>query len=390
MSDSQPLAAHQNLIYREGREGRLPTLPLAVEDLEHAAMEAISPEAYGYVAGGAGSESTVLANLEAFEKWRIVPRVLRDVSKRDLRCRVLNTEMPWPVMLAPIGVQSIVHPEGEKAVARAARALGMPMCLSTASTSNIEEIAFILGDTPKWYQLYWPRDPRLAKSFLQRAERAGYEAVVVTLDTKILAWRERDLEYGYLPFLKGEGIGNYISDPVFREGLESPPEKDMAPAIRKWGTLFAEPAHTWADLAYLRECTKLPIVLKGIQHPEDARLAVQHGMDGIVVSNHGGRQVDGAIASLDTLPGIVDAVKGRMAVLFDSGIRRGADVFKAMAIGADAVLLGRPYMWALALGGQEGVEEYLRRFLADVDLTLALSGHTSFKEVTRDALVAAE
>ena len=383
-------ADHQNDIYRAGLEGERPTMPLNIEDMEIAAAELLPTEAFGYVAGGAGGEDTMRSNLEVFESWRIVPRMLRNVSERDLTTTVLNTSMPAPILLAPIGVQSIVHDDGELATARAAKATGMPMVLSSASTSNIEEVARELGDTERWFQLYWPKEPELARSFIQRAEKAGYEAIVVTLDTKMLSWRERDLEEAYLPFLKGEGIGNYISDPVFREGLSSPPEEDMRPAIGKWGSLFAEPAHTWEDLAALREHTSLPIVLKGVLHPEDARLAVAHGMDGIIVSNHGGRQVDGAIAALQALPDVVEAVGGQTAILFDSGIRRGADVFKAIALGADAVLLGRPYMWGLALEGQTGVEEVIRRLLAELDLTLALAGHTSFKTVTRDCLVREE
>jgi isopentenyl diphosphate isomerase/L-lactate dehydrogenase-like FMN-dependent dehydrogenase len=263
------------------------------------------------------------------------------------------------------------------------------MVLSTASSRSLEEVAEAQGDAPRWFQLYWPRDPDLAASLLGRAERAGYGAIVVTLDTWMLAWRPRDLELAYLPFLQGEGIANYLSDPVFRATLPTPPEEDMAGAVRHFLSVFSDPSVTWTGLSFLRENTRLPIVLKGILHPDDARRAVDHGVDGILVSNHGGRQVDGSIAALDALPGVVDAVPESLPVLFDSGIRSAADAFVALALGARAVLLGRPYIWALAVAGEEGVAELLRGFLAELDLTFALSGHTRPDQLGREALVRA-
>jgi isopentenyl diphosphate isomerase/L-lactate dehydrogenase-like FMN-dependent dehydrogenase len=331
----------------------------------------------------------MVANRRAFDRWRIVPRMLRDVGVRDMRTEILGTEMPAPLMLAPIGVQSIVHPDGELATARAATEAGVPHILSTASSFAMEEVAEAAGDGPRWYQLYWPNDPDLAASFLQRAEKSGYTAVVVTLDTWLLAWRPRDLEGAYLPFLKGIGTANYFSDPVFREGLEKPPEEDPQAAVGHWIGKFSDPTVTWERLAMLREATELPIILKGIQHPDDARRAVEEGVDGILVSNHGGRQVDGAIGSLDALPGIVDVVPDEFPVLFDSGVRSGADAFKALALGARAVVVGRPFVWGLAVGGQAGVHHVLRGLLAELDLTLALAGYTSFDEVGADALTRA-
>jgi L-lactate dehydrogenase (cytochrome) len=387
MIQAAPLAGYQNRIYLEGLSGRLPLLPLTHEALEQRAERQLTRGAFGYVAGGAGAEDTMRANREAFRRWRILPRMLRDVSRRDLGTTVLGTPMPAPVMLAPVGVQSIVHPDAEVAVARAAAATGVPMVLSTASSRSIEEVAEAQGDAPRWFQLYWPRDRDLAASLLGRAERAGYGAVVVTLDTWMLAWRPRDLELAYLPFLQGEGIANYLSDPVFRAALPAPPEEDMAGAVRHFLTVFSDPSVTWAGLSLLRESTRLPIVLKGILHPDDARRAVDHGVDGILVSNHGGRQVDGSIAALDALPGVVDAVPESLPVLFDSGIRSAADAFVALALGARAVLLGRPYVWALAVAGEEGVAELLRGFLAELDLTFALTGHTRPDELGREALV---
>jgi lactate 2-monooxygenase len=382
----QPFANFQYEIYARGLGGETPALPLLAADLQDRARERLSAQAYGYVAGGAGAELTMRANLQAFERVQIVPRMLRDVAQRDLSCSLLGTAMPAPVLLAPVGVQSIVHAEAELAVARAAAAQGLPFILSTAASHTIEEVARAAGGAARWYQLYWPKDRDLAASFVARAGAAGYEAVVVTLDTWMLGWRPRDLQNGYLPFLKGEGVANYFSDPVFRSALARAPEEDPGPAIGHWAYQFANPSVTWDDLAWLREQTELPIVLKGILHDEDARRAVDAGVDGVIVSNHGGRQVDGSIGALDALAGVRAAVGAQLAVLFDSGIRTGADVFKALALGADAVCLGRPYVWGLALDGQAGVEQVLRCLLAELDLTLALSGYTALAQLDTDAV----
>jgi L-lactate dehydrogenase (cytochrome) len=383
----QQFANAQYEIYLHGVAGKVPDHPMTYRQLERRARKLLSSGAYGYVAGGAGEESTVAANRRAFERWRIVPRMLRDIGMRDMRTEVLGTSMPAPLMLGPVGVQSIVHRDGELATARAAAELGVPAVLSTASSYTIEQVAEAMGDAPRWFQLYWPSNPELAASFLQRAERAGYGAIVVTLDTWLLAWRPRDLEQAYLPFLKGIGVANYFSDPVFRASLDKPPEEDLQAAVGQWVGQYSDPTVTWDSLRLLRENTELPIVLKGIQHADDARRAADVGMDGIIVSNHGGRQVDGAIASLDALPPIVDAVPDDFPVLFDSGVRTGADAFKALALGARAVLIGRPYVWGLAVGGQDGVRHVVRGLLAELDLTLALSGYTNFRDVGSDALV---
>jgi lactate 2-monooxygenase len=382
-------AAFQNLIYAGSLAGQKPELPISAGELQERARETMTVEAYGYVAGGAGAERTMQANLDAFERHRIVPRMLRDVSERDLGTSVLGTAMGAPLLLAPVGVQSIVHPDAELASARAAAALGVPYILSTASSRSIEQVAEAMGDARRWYQLYWPRERELAASFVGRAERAGYEAVVLTLDTWFLGWRPRDLSNAYLPFLQGEGVANYFSDPVFRAALAQPPEEDPGPAIGHWAYQFANPTVTWADLAWLREQTSLPIVLKGIVHAEDAARALDAGVDALLVSNHGGRQVDGAIGALDALVAIRDAVGEQLPLLFDSGVRTGADVFKALALGASAVCIGRPYMWGLALGGQAGVEHVLRCLLAELDLTLALSGYTELAQLGLDALAPA-
>jgi lactate 2-monooxygenase len=388
MSEQPPIPSfglqRQMAIYTTGR----PQQPVAVEELERKAKEVMTPEAYDYLAGGAGSEDTMRANREAFRRWRLVPRFLRNVAQRDLSVDVLGQRLSVPFLLAPIGVQSIIHKDAELAVAKAAASLGVGMVLSTLSSVPLEQIAAALGNVPRWFQLYWPRSPELTASFLQRAERAGYSALVVTLDTYFLAWRDRDLQNAYLPFLRGEGLANYLTDPVFRAALPAPPEKDPVAAVRLFNQVYSDAGRTWADLAFLRKHTRLPILLKGILDPDDARKAVDFGVEGIIVSNHGGRQLDGAVAALDALPRVVEAVGARTTILFDSGIRRGADLLKAVALGARAVLLGRPYGYGLAVGGEAGVREFLQNFLADLDLSLGLTGRASLAEVNRDCLVA--
>jgi lactate 2-monooxygenase len=373
-------------IYLRGLGGETPAIPVAVAELEEQAMAAMDPKAANYVGAGAGSEETMRANTEAFQRHRIVPRMLRDVAGRDLSTTVLGTEMPAPLLLAPIGVQKVVHEEGELATARAAAAVGLPMIASTAAHFSLEEIAEAGGDAPRWFQLYWPNDPALARSMVERAGRAGYGAIVLTVDTFIPGWKPRDLQQAWLPFLNGMGVANYFQDPVFRAALEKPPEEDVGAATGHFLGVQANPSLNWDDLSELREMTSLPIAIKGIQHPDDAREAARRGLDGIVVSNHGGRQVDGAIASLEALPAIADAAGDDLTVLFDSGIRGGADALKALALGADAVCLGRPYVWGLALGGQAGVEAVLKMVLAELDLTMALCGLTRPEEIGPELL----
>jgi lactate 2-monooxygenase len=386
MTPAIPFGNYQYEIYLAGMADQVPEHPMSWAEWEAAAAATLADGPRGYLFGGAGTEDAMRANLEAYRRRRIVPRMLRDVSERDLACELLGTAMPAPVLMAPIGVQSILHDEGELATARAAASQGVPMIASTAGSHTLEEIAAACGDAPRWYQLYWPRGEELAASFVGRAEAAGYTALVVTLDTGLLGWRPRDLAGAYLPFLRSVGIANYLADPVFRAGLERSPEEDPQAAVGQFVGVFSNPTITWDDLAWLREQTSLPIVLKGILHPDDAREAATRGVDGVIVSNHGGRQVDGAIATLDALPAVVDAVGGELAVLLDSGIRGGADAFKALALGARAVLLGRPAMWGLAVAGEDGVRAVIRSFLAELDLTLALSGHTSLADVGPEAL----
>ncbi|WP_079131761.1 lactate 2-monooxygenase [Streptomyces nanshensis] len=378
---------YQNDIYLNGLDGTLPPFTTDLTLLGASAREHMDPGAFGYLAGAAGSGATHRANREAFERHRLVPRMLRGPSGRDLSTTVLGTRMPAPVLLAPVGVQSIIHPDGELATARAAAATGLPMVLSTASSHTIEQVAEAHGeDNPRWFQLYWPNDDDVCVSILDRARKAGFTTLVVTLDTWTLAWRPQDLDQSYLPFIRGVGTAIPFSDPAFRAGLEKPPEEELIAAVLRWVPMFTGTDRSWDQLPFLREHWDGPIVLKGVLHPDDARRAADAGMDGIVVSNHGGRQVDGAIASLDALPSVVEAVGDRLDVLFDSGVRTGADVLKALALGARAVLVGRPYAYGLAHGGEEGVIHVLRSLLADLDLTLGLSGHRTPADLSPDSL----
>ena len=367
----------QNEIYVTGES----PWPVGADEWEAQASEKLEPGPFGYIAGGAGSEATVRANREAFEHRRLRPRMLPGNTVRDLSVEVLGTASPFPFFLAPVGVLSIAHPEGELAPARAAAGLRVPFILSSAASHSIEEIAAAMGDAPRWFQLYWVSDREVVESFVHRAEASGYAAIVVTLDTLTLGWRPRDLRNAYLPFRQGEGIAQFTSDPVFRSRLSVPPEDDPLVAAGTMLAMFPNLALRWEDLAWLRELTSLPLLAKGVLTAEDAVRALDAGVDGIVVSNHGGRQVDGAIASLDALLEVRAAVGPDAPVLMDGGIRGGADVLKALALGATAVLLGRPYVYGLAVGGQPGVEAVLQQLAAETDLTLALIGGTVARDL---------
>ncbi|HEX4723282.1 MAG TPA: alpha-hydroxy-acid oxidizing protein [Pseudonocardiaceae bacterium] len=379
-------SGYQNEIYLAGLSSQVPPFTTNVAALEQAARSVLTPGAFGYVAGAAGDGATNRANLAAFARWRLVPRMLTGATHRDLGTTVLGTDMPAPILLAPVGVQSILHPDGELATARAAAATGVTMVMSTASSYSIEDVARANGGGSRWYQLYRPNDDAVCASILDRARSAGFTVLVVTLDTWTLGWRPNDLDQAYLPFIRGVGTAVPFSDPVFRAGLQNSPEDDLTSAILKWVPMFTGTDRTWEDLPFLREHWDGPIVLKGVLHADDARRAAAAGMDGIIVSNHGGRQVDGSIGALDALPGIAAAVGDQLTVLFDSGVRGGADVVKALALGARAVLLGRPYAYGLGLGGEDGVRHVLRSVLAETDLTLGLSGHQSVHDLEPDAL----
>ena len=411
----------QNDIFTSGLTGRRPRVPVSPERLEREALKRMSGDAAAYF-GGAGLESTMSANRAAFADRRIVPRMLRDVSRRDLGVELFGRVLPVPFLLGPLGVLELAHGEADLAAARAAASRAIPFVTSSQSSRSLEAIADAMGDAPRWFQLYWSSSDELTESLVGRAEVAGYEAIVLTLDTTQLGWRPRDLQRGYLPFLRGRGLANYVSDPVFRslpldegghpEGkagrrarawrtaLEllrhwpEGPRKALASgeaveAISRFIAYYSRPDLTWDHLPFLRERTRLPIVLKGILHADDARRAVDAGMDGVVVSNHGGRQVDGAIAALDALPGVAEAVGDRIPVLFDSGVRTGADVVKAVCLGARAVLLGRPYAYGLALAGEAGVRSVIADLAADLDLTLGLAGYRSVRDLDPSVLAPA-
>lgn len=383
----QPLETYQDEIYLTGLTGEVPALPADLSRLEAAAREVLTPQAFGYIAGSAGSGDTARENLAALRRWRIMPRMLTDVSAPSYASEVLGTTLPVPMLLAPVGVLRIAHEGAESAVARAAAAHGVPMILSTASSTPMEEVAAANGDGPRWYQLYWPKDRTVAASFLDRAQAAGFSVLVLTLDTRLLSWRPHDLDQGYLPFLRGIGVQNYLSDPAFQAELAATPEQDAGAAILHYTQIFGDPSLTWDDLPFLREHWSGPIVLKGILTAADAQRAADAGIDGIVVSNHGGRQVDGAIGALDALPPIAAAVGDQLTVLFDGGIRGGADMLKALALGARAVLIGRPYAYGLGLGGEDGVRHVLRALRNDFELTMRLSGYSGLGQLSPDALV---
>ncbi|HWJ82168.1 MAG TPA: alpha-hydroxy-acid oxidizing protein [Nocardioides sp.] len=374
-------------IYLGGLAGEVPSLPMDYRTLERAAEETMPPEVWSYVAGGAGDEHTQRANVAAFQRWGLMPRMLAGAAERDLGVELFGHHLPTPLMLAPVGVIGICEPDGhgDLATARAAAATGVPMIASTLSQDPLEDVAAALGETPGWFQLYPPNDRELTESLVRRAEAAGYTAIVITLDTLTLGWRPRDLALASFPQLKGLCLANYLSDPVFRSRLAAPPEEDLQAAVGAWALLFGNQNLGWDDLAWLRSLTSLPVLLKGICSPDDARRAVDSGVDGIYCSNHGGRQANGGLPALDCLRDVVAAV-GDAPVVFDSGVRGGPEVVKALALGARAVAIGRPYAYGLAVGGQEGVEHVLRCLLAETDLTMAINGYPSVGDLTPVAL----
>ncbi|MFB7796931.1 alpha-hydroxy-acid oxidizing protein [Isoptericola sp. NPDC056134] len=414
--------ARQSAIYRAGVLGRRPRVPTSAAGLERAARRASSARAWAYVAGGAGEGRTMRRNREAFDRWAVVPRMAAGAVERDPSVELFGTRHASPLLLAPVGAAALLGADADLAVARAAAATGVPFVLSNQACHPMEACAAEMGAAARWFQLYWSTDEDLVDSLIARAEAAGAGALVVTLDTTVLGWRPQDLDLGSLPFARGLGIAQYTSDPRFgelvrervaraaasgardavqvtagavrsllamtraypgrfRDNLRSP---EPRAAVETFLDVYSNPGLSWEHLATLRDRTRLPVVLKGILHPDDARRALDLGVDGIVVSNHGGRQVDNAVASLDALVAVRDAVGPGPTVLLDSGVRTGADVLVALALGADAVLLGRPYLYGYAVAGQDGVEEVIRNVLAELDLTMALVGARDVAAITRD------
>lgn len=419
--------ARQDRIYRDGIGGRRPRVPTDFATLERLASRKARTIGWAYAAGGAGAGATMDANRAAFERWKIVPRMLRDVSRRDIGVQLFGRAIPAPVLFGPVGAADLLHPEADVAIARAAAELGVPYVFTSQACAPMERCAAVMGDAPRWFQLYWSTDEGLVDSFLARARAAGAEAIVVTLDTTMLGWRPMDLNLGSLPFARGRGIAQYTSDlrflQIVRERLAAPRgvageagdgdvslslgairtlisiarsfpggllENLRSPepraAVQTFLDIYSRPSLTWSDIEALRDRTDLPILLKGILHPDDARRAMQSGVDGIVVSNHGGRQVDGAIGALDALAEIAPVLDGKLTLLLDSGVRSGSDVFKAVALGADAVLIARPYLYGLTLAGSEGARDVVANIIAEFDLTMGLSGLTSVAEINREAL----
>ncbi|KQX75532.1 alpha-hydroxy-acid oxidizing protein [Aeromicrobium sp. Root472D3] len=420
-----PGRERQNAIYRAGVVGTKPLVPTSFADLERAAHRVASAKGWAYVAGGAGEGRTMRNNRAAFDRWAIVPRMAHGGATRNLSVDVLGTRLASPLLLAPVGAGQLIDPDADLHTARAAASTGVPYVFTNQGGTPMEEAAAEMGSTPHWVQLYWSTDEDLVDSLIGRAEASGATALVVTLDTTTLGWRPQDLTLGSLPFAQGLGIGQYTSDPRFRDivaqrvaaakaagaasdvkvtlqairslisitrnhpgrfldNLRSPMPRA---SVETFLDIYSNPGLSWDHIATLRDRTRLPVVLKGILHPDDARRAFDLGVDGIVVSNHGGRQVDGSIASLDALIAVREAVGPEPTVLLDSGIRTGADVFVALAHGADACLLGRPYMYGMAIAGQQGVEEVVANVVAELDLTMALTGATDVTDVPRDVVV---
>lgn len=372
---------YQLQIYGGGLQGVLPKLPVDFATLVQRAEAALPPQVLTYVQGGCGDEWTQDQNVAAFHRWGLVPRMLVDTSSRDLSVELFGQRFPSPVFMAPIGVNGICTQDGhgDLHAARASAMTGVPFCATTLSNDPLEEVSAAAGSTPGFFQLYTPKHKELAESLVSRAERAGYRAIVVTLDTWLSGWRPRDLNTSNFPMLRGHVLQNYFSDPVFRSLLAKPPEEDLPAAIRMWMATFGK-VLTWDDLPWLKGMTKLPIVLKGICHPDDARRAIDGGADAVYCSNHGGRQANGGAATLDLLPGIVEAA-GDAPVLFDSGVRSGSDVVKAVALGARMVGVGRPYVYGLALDGADGAAHVLRCILAEADLLMAVNGYPTLAAV---------
>ncbi|HEX8901191.1 alpha-hydroxy-acid oxidizing protein [Vitreimonas sp.] len=371
----------QGGVYLRALGGAKPEIPTSFPGLEAAAQAKMSPEAWAYTAGGAGLESSMEANRAAFARFPIAPRMLGGAGQRDLSCEMFGAKAAAPLFSSPIGVLEMMHPDADLAVARAMAALKLPMMISSQASAPMEKIAEANGDGPRFYQLYWGKSDAIAESFVKRAEAIGCKAIFITLDTTVLGWRPRDLDLGFLPFLRAQGIAQYTSDPVFRAMLPAPPEENPMAAAVTFTQVFSDPGLDWARIAKIRSWTKLPVLLKGIMRADDAAKAVAEGYDGVMVSNHGGRQVDGGIGALDALPKVVAAVDGKAPVYFDSGVRCGADVFKALALGATAVGIGRPYAYGLAIAGENGVKAVMEYLAAELDITMALMGTRSLKEI---------
>ena len=353
------------------------TTPINVSEFEALARERMTQMAYDYYAGGAEDEITLRENREAFRRRVLRYRVLVDVAERDLSTTVLGHALPFPLLLAPTSMHKLAHAEGEVATARGAAELGALMTLSSISTVRMEDVAASAPGAPRWFQLYCYSDRSVTEMLVKRAYEAGYTALVVTVDVPLLGRRERDFRNLFaLP--EGVTFANF-EVPATAPG-------DSGSALTSWVSTLQTPTLNWDDLAWLRSLAPMPMLLKGIVRSDDARRALDLGVEGIWVSNHGGRQLDTSIASLDALPGVVEAVEGKAAVILDGGVRRGTDILKAIALGADAVAVGRPQLWGLAADGSNGVRRVLEMLRDEFSLAMALAGCRSLAEITPDLL----
>ncbi|AEM84233.1 alpha-hydroxy-acid oxidizing protein [Streptomyces violaceusniger] len=372
-------------VFADGLRGRVPRLPADPARLEEVARQHLPAGLWSFVAGGAGGGRTLAANRAAFDKWELTPRMMHAAQPLTLRTELLGTSMAAPVLLAPIGLAGLAHPDGEAAAARVARELGLTMTLSNSSSLSLEEVAGAAPGAGLWFQLHPPKDDELGASIVRRAEKAGYQAIVVTVDSWARGWRPADLDHGYDPFLRGHGMGTFLADPLFRRSLPADlavgSELWLAAAAARWRAVFGHSGLSYEYFDKLREATDLPVLIKGVLHPDDAEQAIAHGVSGVVVSNHGGRQLDRSKAALDALPAVARQVAGRVPVLFDSGTRSGADVAIALGLGADAVLLGRPWLYGLAIDGADGVRHVLRCVLAELELTMLMSGAATVEDL---------
>jgi 4-hydroxymandelate oxidase len=349
---------------------------LNLHEVEALARDTLPPATWDYFAGGAEDEITLRANRTAFEQLELRYRVLVDVSRRDTSLDLLGTRIPAPIVVAPMAFQRLAHPEGECAMARGAAAAGIPMTVSTFSTVPLEEVCAV-GPGPRWFQLYVHRDRGITRELVRRAHAAGYQALVLTVDVPEIGRRERDIRNQFR--LAGE-----LRAANFVVGESDPLQEADGSALAAFVGGVREPSLTWRDLEWLRGIAPLPLLVKGIVRADDARKAADCGAAGVVVSNHGGRQLDGAIASLRALPDVADAVGGRVLVMVDGGIRRGTDIVKALALGARAVMVGRPILWALSLCGDAGVRHALEILKAELDSAMALTGSPTLQSITRD------
>ncbi|MBK7811729.1 MAG: alpha-hydroxy-acid oxidizing protein [Saprospiraceae bacterium] len=420
MSSSFNPSDRQKEIYTEGALGHQPKIPVDFKSLELQASKILSKNAFGYIATGAGQEEGIFNNQKAFSSWNIIPSIASGIQNLDTKRQILGLDLPWPMMFAPIGVLDLARPKGDLLLAKASVESQIPMIISNQASTSMEEVAKALTSQNFWFQLYFSKSKELVRNFVQRAEACGAKGIILTLDTTTLGWRQRDLNNAYLPFIRGLGIAQYTSDPVFKELLkdvnlqtqksagnifqklrllhellknypgsyfENLKSKEPIKAVRKFIEIYSRPELNWDDIQWLKEISNIPVLLKGILHPNDALQAIKLGIDGIVISNHGGRQIDRVISSLDALVEIKKVVPKDYPLILDSGIRTGTDIFMALALGAKTVLLGRPYVYALAINGSKGVLEITKNILAEFEITMKLAGCPNIESITEEKLV---